>query len=77
MSLVKVVVFPKESPVERAAHSAVCALDDLESAVQCAATVGELDFLTTLASELQAKLWQCERAARTYREHFDDMRRTR
>jgi hypothetical protein len=77
MSLVKVVVFPKESPVERAAHSAVCALEDLESAVQCAQTVGELDLLTQLASELQEKLWQCERAARTYREHFDDMRNSR
>jgi hypothetical protein len=72
----KVLVFPVESRVERAAHSAVAALDDLESAVQCAETIGELDVLTTLAAELQEKLWQCERAARTYREHFSERRRT-
>jgi len=69
-----VLVFQQESPVERAAHSAVCALDDLEAAVQCARTGAELDLLTTLAQELGQKIWQIERVARTYREHFNEMK---
>ncbi len=70
----RVLVFPQESPVERAAHSAVCALDDLESAVQCARTGAELDLLTTLAQEYGQKIWQIERVARTYRENFTERR---
>ncbi len=69
---VKVLVFPQESPIERAAHSAVVALEDLEAAVHCAKSLPDLDLVTALAAELGERIWQCERTVRTYRAQLQE-----
>ncbi len=69
-----VLTFPQESPIERAAHSAVCALDDLEAAIVTAKSRRELVVLRELAAEIEARAGKLERAARTFDEHFTEPR---
>ena len=71
---VRVLAFPVETPIERAAHSVVVAMDDLESAIFTATNRRELVVLREMAAELVKRAEQCERAARTFDEHFDHMR---
>jgi len=67
-----VLIFPQESPVERAAHSAACALDDLEAAIVMAKSRRELVLLREMAAEIETRAEKLERAARLFDEHFPE-----
>lgn len=81
MTLHNVVTFaPKEpaieqeSPVERAAYSAACAIEDLDAAIWQATTRGELQVTRVLARELIKKLERAASVAETLDTHFEQMR---
>lgn len=61
----RVLVFPVESPVERAAHSTVCAIEDLDAAIWQEETVDGLRLVHQMIEDTITRLMVSASVAKT------------
>jgi hypothetical protein len=65
----RVLVFPVESPVERAAHSLACAIEDADAALWQANTLAEIQLARTLIEDAIRRLTISASVAQTRTEY--------